>query len=88
MNPRYSDLDETLPPASSALEELEGQLLEDAFAEALAELPVEQREVYLAHEFEGVSFRELAARTGENINTLLTRKHLAVQRLRERLEAG
>jgi RNA polymerase sigma factor (sigma-70 family) len=54
-------------------------------AAALAELPPEQREVFLAHEVEGRSFRELAAATGLSINTLLGRKRYAVQRLRTRL---
>jgi RNA polymerase sigma factor (sigma-70 family) len=53
---------------------------------ALAALPREQREVFIAHELEGVSFRELAARTGTSINTLLARKHYATQHLRERLQ--
>lgn len=54
---------------------------------ALAELPAEQREVFVAHELEGVSFRELAARSGLSINTLLARKHYATRFLRERLQA-
>jgi RNA polymerase sigma factor (sigma-70 family) len=53
---------------------------------ALEELPEEQREVFVAHELEGRSFRELAAATGVNLNTLLSRKHYAVLRLRERLQ--
>ena len=53
---------------------------------ALAALPREQREVFVAHELEGVSFRELAARSGTSINTLLARKHYATQYLRERLQ--
>lgn len=54
---------------------------------ALAELPAEQREAFVAHELEGVSFRELAARSGLSINTLLARKHYATRFLRERLQA-
>ena len=50
-----------------------------------AELPAEQREVFLAHEVEGRTFRELAASTGLSINTLLGRKRYAVLRLRARL---
>jgi len=53
---------------------------------ALAELPREQREVFLAHELEGVSFRELAARSGVALNTLLARKHYATRFLRARLQ--
>jgi len=54
---------------------------------ALAELPAEQREAFVAHELEGVSFRELAARSGVSTNTLLSRKHYATRFLRERLQA-
>ncbi|MBV8876322.1 MAG: RNA polymerase sigma factor [Gammaproteobacteria bacterium] len=52
---------------------------------ALAELPAEQREVFVAQELEGVSFRELAQRTSLSINTLLSRKRYAVRFLRRRL---
>jgi RNA polymerase sigma factor (sigma-70 family) len=52
---------------------------------ALAQLPPEQREVFLAQELEGVSFRELAQRLGVSINTLLSRKRYAVRFLRARL---
>ena len=52
---------------------------------ALDELSEEQREVFVAHELEGRSFKELAAETGLSINTLLSRKHYAVLHLRERL---
>jgi len=45
-----------------------------------------QRAVFLAHEFEGRSFRELAAETGLSVNALLSRKHEAVKRLRRRLQ--
>jgi len=55
--------------------------------DALEELPEEQREVFLAHEIEGRSFKELAAETGVSANTLLSRKHYAVIHLRERLRA-
>jgi RNA polymerase sigma factor (sigma-70 family) len=59
--------------------------LADSLEEALAELPPEQRAVFLAHEIEGRSFKELAAASGVSINTLLGRKHAAVRHLRERL---
>ena len=52
---------------------------------ALAELPAAQREVFIAHELEGRSFRDIAADTGANVNTLLARKHAAVIHLRDRL---
>jgi len=54
---------------------------------ALGELPEDQRQVFLAHEIEGRSFKELVQSTGLNINTLILRKHYAVIHLRERLEA-
>lgn len=53
---------------------------------ALDELPDEQREVFVAHELEDRSFKELSAETGVNINTLLSRKRYAVLHLRERLQ--
>lgn len=61
-------------------------LLEEIDA-ALDELPEEQRQVLVAHEMEGRSFKELAQTTGLNVNTLVLRKHYAVVHLRERLEA-
>jgi|ERR1022692_39142 RNA polymerase sigma factor (sigma-70 family) len=61
-------------------------LLEELDA-ALDELPDEQREVFIAHELMGYSFKELAAQTGVSVNTLLSRKHYAVLYLRERLQA-
>jgi RNA polymerase sigma factor (sigma-70 family) len=60
-------------------------LLEELDA-ALDELPQEQRDVFVAHELEGRSFKELAAETGLSLNTLLSRKHRAVIHLRERLQ--
>jgi RNA polymerase sigma factor (sigma-70 family) len=59
----------------------------DELEAALAELPAAQRAVFVAHEFEGMSFKELAAASGESVNTLLGRKHAAVHALRERLRA-
>ena len=53
---------------------------------ALDELPEEQREVFVAHELEGRSFKEIAAETGVSVNTLLSRKRYAVLHLRERLQ--
>ena len=57
-----------------------------AFDLAITELPPEQREVFVAHEIEGLSFREISARTGVGMNTLLSRKRYAVLHLRERLQ--
>lgn len=53
---------------------------------AIDELPADQREVFVAHELEGRSFREMAAETGVSVNTLLSRKRYAVRHLRERLQ--
>jgi RNA polymerase sigma factor (sigma-70 family) len=61
-------------------------LLEE-LGEALDELPEEQRAVFVAHELEGLSFRELAEETGVGVNTLLSRKRYAVLHLRERLRS-
>lgn len=73
------------PDAGPEAQYLRGVLLEE-LEKALSELPAEQREVFLAHEIEGRSFKELAAESGENVNTLLARKHYAVLHLRARLE--
>ncbi len=54
---------------------------------AVDELPQEQREVFVAHELEGRSFKEMAAETGVNVNTLLSRKRYAVLHLRDRLQS-
>jgi RNA polymerase sigma factor (sigma-70 family) len=70
------------PEAAYARTVLLGEL-----EDALEELPEEQREVFLAHEVEGRSFKELAVETGLSVNTLLSRKHYAVIYLRERLRA-
>jgi len=60
-------------------------VLLDELELALDELPEEQREVFVAHEFDGRSFKEMSAETGVSINTLLARKRYAVLHLRERL---
>jgi RNA polymerase sigma factor (sigma-70 family) len=60
-------------------------LLLDELELAIDELPDEQREVFVAHELEGRSFKALAAETGVSVNTLLSRKRYAVLYLRERL---
>jgi RNA polymerase sigma factor (sigma-70 family) len=62
-------------------------VLLDELQGAIDELPAEQRAVFLAHEFEGRSFDEIAAETGVNRNTLLARKRYAVLHLRKRLQA-
>ena len=62
-------------------------VLVDELDAALDELPEEQREVFVANEVMGYSFKEIAQQTGVNVNTLLTRKHYAVLQLRERLRS-
>jgi RNA polymerase sigma factor (sigma-70 family) len=62
-------------------------VLFEEFEAAVDELPAEQREVFIAHEVEGRSFKELAAETGLSVNTLHLRKHYAMLQLRARLQA-
>jgi len=79
-------IEEMLPSPDAGPEALYlGNMLVDELEDALDELPEEQREVFVAHELEGRSFRELAAETGVSINTLLSRKRYAVRHLRKRL---
>jgi RNA polymerase sigma factor (sigma-70 family) len=73
------------PDAGPEAEFARGVLLEE-LEDALADLPAEQREVFVAHEIEGRSFRELAEESGISVNTLLSRKRYAVAHLRERLQ--
>ncbi len=81
-------LEDLLPSANAGPEaEYARSVLFDALDEGLEELPPEQRDVFIAHELEGMSFREIAAQTGVGMNTLLTRKHYAVLHLRRRLKA-
>lgn len=62
-------------------------MLLEALQEALDELPANQRDVFVAHELEGRSFKELASESGVGVNTLLARKRYAVLHLRVRLQA-
>ena len=80
-------LDDLLPSADAGPEAAyaRGVLVEE-LAAALEELPADQRFVFVAHEIEGRSFRELASETGVGVNTLLSRKHYAVLHLRRRLK--
>ena len=79
-------IEEMLPSPDAGPEALYlRNMLVDELEDALDELPEEQREVFVAHELEGRSFRELAAETGVSINTLLSRKRYAVRHLRKRL---
>ena len=81
-------LDEVLPSADAGPEAAYARevLLGELFA-ALAELPEEQRAVFIAHELDGRSFKELSAESGVGVNTLLGRKRYAVMHLRARLQS-
>jgi RNA polymerase sigma factor (sigma-70 family) len=79
-------LDDLLPSPDDGPEALYARrVLLDELELALDELPAEQREVFLAHELEGRSFKEMSAMAGVSVNTLLSRKRYAVLRLRARL---
>jgi RNA polymerase sigma factor (sigma-70 family) len=83
--PQWEDL---LPSPDAGPEALYvRRVLLDELELALSELPDEQREVFVAHELEGRSFKELSEVSGININTLLARKRYAVLHLRERLQS-
>jgi RNA polymerase sigma factor (sigma-70 family) len=73
------------PTAADPEATYERAFLLDELAAALAELPAGQREVFVAHELDGRSFRQLSDASGLSINTLLGRKHAAVLHLRRRL---
>ena len=80
-------IEELLPSPDAGPEALYArEVLLDELDRALDELPAEQREVFVAHELEGRSFKEMAAETGASVNTLLSRKRYAVRHLRERLQ--
>jgi RNA polymerase sigma factor (sigma-70 family) len=80
--------EEVLPSLESGPEAAYARrVLLEELDEALEELPPAQREVFIAHELLGYSFKEIAAQTGVSLNTLLSRKHYAILHLRERLKA-
>jgi RNA polymerase sigma factor (sigma-70 family) len=81
-------LEELLPSPDGGPEAAYARrVLLEELDDALEELPEEQRQVFIAHELDGRSFKELAQETGLGVNTLLSRKHYAVLHLRQRLEA-
>jgi RNA polymerase sigma factor (sigma-70 family) len=81
-------LEDMLPSPDAGPEALYARwVLLDELELALEELPDDQREVFVAHELEGRSFKEMAAETGVSVNTLLSRKRYAVLYLRERLQS-
>ena len=80
-------LEDLLPSAEASPEAAYARnMLLDALEDAIEELPAAQREVFIAHELTGLSFKEIAAETGLSVNTLLSRKHYAVLHLRQRLQ--
>src|SRR5215467_9640340 len=87
-NDELLGLEELLPSSDAGPEALyaRGVLVEE-LESAIDELPEEQREVFVAHELEGRTFKEMAAETGVSVNTLLSRKRYAVRHLRARLQA-
>jgi len=81
-------LEDLLPSPDAGPEALYVRnVLLDELELALDELPDEQREIFVAHELEGRSFKEMATETGVSVNTLLSRKRYAVLHLRERLQS-
>jgi RNA polymerase sigma factor (sigma-70 family) len=82
--PRWEDL---LPSPEAGPEALYARnVILDELELALEELPEEQRAVFVAHELDGRSFKEMAEESGVSVNTLLSRKRYAVLHLRERLQ--
>jgi RNA polymerase sigma factor (sigma-70 family) len=81
-------LDELLPSPDAGPDAAYARdVLVEALDDALEELPEEQRDVFVAHELMGYSFKELAEQSGAGVNTLLSRKRYAVLHLRERLQS-
>ncbi len=81
-------LEDLLPSPDDGPEALYARnVLLEEFEFAIEELPEEQREVFVGHEIEGRSFKEMAGESGVSVNTLLSRKRAAVMHLRERLES-
>jgi RNA polymerase sigma factor (sigma-70 family) len=81
-------LEDLLPSPDAGPEALYARnVLLDELELAVDELPEEQRKVFVAHELEGRSFKEMAAETGVSVNTLLSRKRYAVLHLRKRLQS-
>jgi RNA polymerase sigma factor (sigma-70 family) len=86
-NEERLQLEDLLPSPDAGPEALYARrVLIEELELAIEELPAEQRDVFVAHELEGRSFKEMAAETGVSVNTLLSRKRYAVRHLRERLQ--
>jgi RNA polymerase sigma factor (sigma-70 family) len=79
-------LEEILPSLGSTPEDEEiKDLIWETIEETLSQLPEEQKDVFVANEFEDMSFREISEKTGVGVNTLISRKRYAVLALREKL---
>jgi RNA polymerase sigma factor (sigma-70 family) len=86
-NEERLNFEDLLPSPDAGPEALFARnVLLEELESAVAELPQEQREVFIAHELQGRSFKAMAAETGVSVNTLLSRKRYAVLHLRERLQ--
>jgi len=84
--PEALEFEDLLPSPDAGPDAIyERQRRLDALAEALAALPEEQRDVFVRHELDGQSFKDISAETGVNVNTLLSRKRYAILRLRDLL---
>jgi RNA polymerase sigma factor (sigma-70 family) len=82
------NLEELLPsPEAGPAAQFARSMLLEQIEAAIAELPALQRETFIAHELEGLSFKALSQQLGVSVNTLLSRKHAAVTTLRQRLQA-
>ena len=80
-------IDDLLPSRDGGPEtDYARSVLIDELTVAIGELPKEQRDVFIAHEIDGKSFKEMSEETGVSVNTLLSRKHYAVLHLRRRLQ--
>jgi RNA polymerase sigma factor (sigma-70 family) len=80
-------LEDLLPSPDAGPEALYARsILMEELDAAIDELPEDQREVFIAHEYDGIGFKEISAETGVSVNTLLSRKHHAVVQLRRRLQ--
>ena len=87
-NEERLEIDDLLPSPDAGPDALYARrVLLDELESAIDELPDEQRDVFIAHELDGLSFKEMAAASGVSINTLLSRKRYAVLHLRERLQS-
>ena len=89
-NPAYEDdaasLEDLLPSPDAGPDAMYARnLMLEVLDDALEELPADQRDVFVAHELQGKSFKEIAEQTGASVNTLLSRKRYAVLHLRQRL---